>query len=126
MVFFTGITIAMMMYFWQQGALLYALFVSLLVEFLNLYIVKSLMGSIEAKMKKRYAEPLQKLKKELRIAKAKEGEFRKSDQKQRDEIEALKEKVRELQIVMDVYKKKTEEQEEQLNRFQNLPSRSKR
>ena len=126
MVFFTGVTIAVLMYYWQQSALIYALCIALTVELLNLFTMNNLIKSQAEKLRKRYTEPLNKLKKQLRIAQTKEAEFRKSDQKQRDEIAALQEKIRELKIMLGVYKKKTAEQEEKLNRYENLPSRSKR
>ena len=126
MVFFTGVAIALLMYYWQQNGLIYALCIALSVELLNLFTMNNLMKSQAEKFRKRYTEPLNELKKELRMSKTKEGEFRKTDQKQRDEITALQEKVREMKIMLGVYKKKAEEQEEKLNRYENLPSRSKR
>lgn len=126
MVFFTGVAIALMMYYWQQDALLYALCIALTVELLNLFIMSNLMKSMENKLRKRYMEPLNKLKKQLRISQAKEGVFRETDQKQRDEIATLDGKVREMKIMLEVFKKKTAEQEEKLDRYENLPSRSRR
>ena len=126
MVFFSGVAIALLMYYWQQSALIYALCIALSVELLNLFTMNNLMKSQAEKLRKRYTEPLNQLKKQLRISQAKEGEFRKTDQKQREEIAALEEKVREMKIMLGVYKKKTAEQEEKLNRYENLPSRSKR
>ncbi len=126
MVFFTGIAIALMMYYWQQSALLYAFCIALAVELLNLFLMSNLMKSLENKLRKRYVEPLNKLKKQLRISQVKEAEFRKADQKQRDEIATLQEKEREMKIMLGVLKKKAAEQEEKLNRYENLPSRSKR
>ncbi len=124
MVFFTGVGIAMLMYYWQQSGLMFALCIALAVELVNLVIINNLMKSLEKRLTTKYTKIINKLKKATRISDGKEREFRKTDKAQKDEIESLEAKVRELNIMLEVFKKKIDEQDEKLSRLENLPRRS--
>ena len=124
MVFFTGVGIAMLMYYWQQSGLMFALCIALAAELVYLVIINNVIKSLEKRLTTKYTKIIDKLKKEALSSTRKEREFRKTDKAQKDQIAAQESKVRELNIKLEVFKKQVDEQDEVLSRLQNLPRSS--
>ncbi|MEA1967935.1 MAG: hypothetical protein U9N77_06920 [Thermodesulfobacteriota bacterium] len=124
MVFFTSTIIVAILYFLQTDGVVYVVFVALIAELINLLLANFIAKTVEKKIQTKANIIINRYKKEKNRIETKLDEYHQTHEEYASAIYEAKTQIKENEKLIKTLKAKTREQEERLNRYDNLPRSS--
>ena len=124
MVFFTSTIIVAILYFLQTDGVVYVVFVALIAELINLLIANFIAKTVEKKIQTKANIIINRYKKEKDRVETKLDEYHQAHEEYASAIYEAKTQIKENEKLIKTLKAKTREQEDRLNRYDNLPKGS--
>ena len=104
--------------------MIFAVAIALLAELINLFMAHTIAKRVEKKLIRKYTRIIKAFKRRESLAQEKEDEFSQAKDEYATAIYEAKAKLKDSDQLIKLLRKKIQDQEERLNRYEDLPAAS--